>query len=32
MQARFTPGAGRIYFRVDGAKGKLVIAHIGRNL
>jgi hypothetical protein len=30
--ARFTPGAGRIYFRMDGAKGKLVIAHIGRKL
>lgn len=32
MHARFTPGAGRVYFRVDGAKGKLVIAHIGRKL
>ena len=27
--ARFTPGMGRIYFRIDGAARKLVIAHIG---
>jgi hypothetical protein len=32
MHARFTPGAGRMYFRLDGDKGKLVIAHIGRKL
>lgn len=32
MHARVTPGAGRVYFRLDGAKGKLVIAHIGQKL
>lgn len=29
---RFTPGMGRIYFRIDGAARKLVIAHIGNKI
>lgn len=32
MHARFTPGAGRIYFRLDRAAQTLVVAHIGRKL
>ena len=32
LHARFTPGAGRIYFRLDPLSGKVVIAHIGSKL
>ncbi|WP_330182026.1 hypothetical protein OHB26_37820 [Nocardia sp. NBC_01503] len=32
MHARFTPGVGRIYFRLNGAGGTARIAHIGRKL
>ena len=32
MHARFTPRDGRIYFRLDAAKSRLVIAHIGRHV
>ena len=30
--ARFTPGPGRIHFRIDAAAHRLVIAYIGRKL
>ncbi len=32
LHARFTPRDGRIYFRLDAARGQLVIAHIGRHI
>ncbi len=32
QHARFTPGPGRIHFRLDGANRRLVIAHVGRKL
>ncbi|MRH92570.1 hypothetical protein GFY24_34985 [Nocardia sp. SYP-A9097] len=32
MHARFTPGVGRIHFRLNGAGGTARIAHIGRKL
>ena len=30
--ARFTPGAGRIHFRLDGANRRIVVAYVGRKL
>lgn len=32
QHARFTPGAGRLHFRLDGGAIKLVVAHIGQKL
>lgn len=32
MHARFTPGSGRLHFRLDPARRKAVVAHIGRKL
>ncbi|MEO3778169.1 hypothetical protein ABGB16_15245 [Micromonospora sp. B11E3] len=32
LHARFTPGAGRLHFRLDGARQQLVIAYIGAKL
>ncbi len=32
LHARFTPGAGRIHFRLDAAARRLVVAYIGKKL
>jgi hypothetical protein len=32
LHARFTPGAGRIHFRLDPTAQKFVIAYIGKKL
>lgn len=32
MHARYTPGAGRIHFRIDRASGNIVVAYIGTKL
>ena len=32
QHARFTPGAGRIHFRLDGSDQRIVVAYIGRKL
>ncbi|WP_462165605.1 hypothetical protein [Frankia sp. AiPs1] len=32
LHARFTPGPGRIHFRLDAATRKLVVAYIGRKI
>ncbi|MCK9897288.1 hypothetical protein [Frankia sp. AgB32] len=32
LHARFTPGAGRIHFRVDHTKQSLIVAYIGRKI
>ncbi|MGW7127842.1 hypothetical protein ACWGIA_05700 [Streptomyces bobili] len=32
LHARFTPGAGRIHFRLIGAEGKIRVAHIGSKI
>ena len=32
QHARFTPGEGRIHFRLDGANRRIVVAYVGRKL
>ncbi len=32
LHARFTPGAGRLYFRLDAERRRAVVAHVGRKL
>jgi hypothetical protein len=32
LHARFTPGAGRLHFRLDPEPRRAVIAHVGRKL
>ncbi|MFB9178278.1 hypothetical protein ACFFX1_09090 [Dactylosporangium sucinum] len=32
MHARFTPGAGRVHFRMDRGNGRLTIGYIGEKL
>lgn len=32
LHARFTPGAGRLHFRLDANTGRAIVAHVGRKL
>jgi hypothetical protein len=32
LHARFTPGAGRLHFRLEGAARSAVVAHVGEKL
>jgi len=32
LHARFTPGAGRLHFRLDPARRRAIVAHVGRKL